>query len=185
MKLDARGVENKPKSAGNEKGFTLIELAITVLILGIIISISAVSYMNISTSMNINGAKKQVETALDRAKTAARQENVSYELKFFPSSEGVKANSYEFYHNVYDEVSGLWNMAPVDGSVSGEKVRTDIESGHWIIALGTGADINNGVTVTFSPSGTVMAVTPSTISLEAGSETGSVSINSDGQIAVD
>jgi prepilin-type N-terminal cleavage/methylation domain-containing protein len=197
-----RGVPaGRPKETTrlNERGFTLVELAIVVAIFGLILSIAVLSYSNISRSVNMNGASKQIEAAMNRAKTAARQENVRYQLVFYANSAGVNANSYEFIHDVYNEGTDTWTMTPVDGSISGEEVNVD--GSHFYIKVGNGVKIDgcdeisgNQIVVNFAPAGTTMAISGSdslegpgttsevTLNLLSGGNAASVSINSIGMI---
>ncbi len=197
------GCSNRAERHADD-GFTLVEMAIVVLVLGIIISIAAVNYSNISNGININGATKQIEAALNRARTAARQENVKYQVVLYMDSSADHPNSYEFLHDVYAIATG-WTMTPVNGSVSGEAVASS--GGHTYILMTNGVKITrcteiagNKVSITFAPSGTTMSisgsdvptvpnppVTSETVTLEIGSgdKTGSVSIDGMGKITVD
>ena len=144
----------------SQEGFTLVELAIVVIIFGIIISIAALNYGNISNGINLTGAKRQVEAAINRAKTAARQENVTYELVFYTDAGG-NPNSYEFLHDEYNAATDTWTMTPVDGSVAGEELVSD--SGHTYIKLSGGVKLTgcteisgSEIVISFIPSGTAM-----------------------------
>lgn len=187
-----------------ERGFTLIEVSVVVLILGILITIAALNYNDISHGLNINGARKQIEAAMNRAKTAARQQNVSYQLVFYTDSSAGSANSYEFLRN---EVTGfdasgnpVWAMTPTDGSVPGEE--TTSSGGHTHIKVANGAKVSgctqipgDAIVVNFSPAGTTMSISGTdgaggntsgtvTLNLESGGKAGSVSIDSMGDITV-
>jgi prepilin-type N-terminal cleavage/methylation domain-containing protein len=179
--FDKRKIKSLPSG---QEGFTLVELTVVIIILGIILSIGTLSYVNISRNMNISGAAKQVEEALNRAKTAARQENVKYRLTFYPNGGGSTANSYEFEH--YVETSpGTWTMTPVNQSVSGEQVTES--SGHWYIKIPHGVTVGgeNAVTIEFTPQGAQMTINPATVVLQYGGATRSVSINTEGSVSVD
>lgn len=175
--------KERGRSAG-EEGFTLVEITVVIIILGIILSIGTLSYVNISRNMNLSGAAKQVEEALNRAKTAARQENVKYRLTFYPNGNELTANCYEFEHYV-ETGPDSWTMTPVNQSVSGEQV-VEIP-GRWYIKVPHGVTVygENAITVSFTPQGAQMTITPADIYLQYGGSTRKVSINAEGKVSVD
>jgi prepilin-type N-terminal cleavage/methylation domain-containing protein len=176
-----RNQAKRNRLVAEEMGFTLIELLVVIIIMGIISTVGAMSYASTSRMTNMSGAKKQVEEALNRAKTSARQENVTYRIIFYTNPD----SSYEFLHNVYtgSAGSGSWSMTPVDQSVTGEKVM--FNSGHWYIKVPNGVSVTSPTTtITFSPAGTEMTIEPATINLRIGNITGSVSIDADGKIII-
>jgi prepilin-type N-terminal cleavage/methylation domain-containing protein len=182
-----------------EDAFTLIELTIVVVILGIILTIATLSYANTNKALKMNAAKKQIGAAMSRAKTASRQENVSYQLIFYTNSNGVNPDTYEFLHNVKNEMDGTWTMTPVDRSVTGEEATQS--GGHTYIKIGDKAKIAgcdeiaaSAIVVLFTPEGTTMTVLGSdaggvttsatvTLNLQNGDQTGGVSITSKGTIS--
>lgn len=177
------------KRLKGQSGFTIVEMAVTVLILGVVLTVSTLSYSEISKGIKMSAAKKQVEQAIARAKTAARQENVSYRLVFYSHNESVP-DSYEFYCNTKYETGTFpnknvtWVMEPVDKSVAGENVVTQVIEGktHTFIKISNGVQVTGTVTITLSPSGTTFSVTPTTVNLRIGNRTGSVSVDSVGRI---
>ncbi len=169
-------IARKRKPLNWENGFTITEIAVTIAILGIVLAVGTLSYANVRQGTNLSGAKRQVEVALNRVKTAARQENVTYAAVFYPAPD----NRYEFMRNEYD--GSEWQLKPVDLSVTGETVIE--ESGHWYIELSGGVDITGEATaVLFMPRGTSMTTFPATVSLKIGNATGSVSIDANGRIS--
>lgn len=167
-----------------QDGFTLIELSIALVILGLVLALAVVNYANANRAMALKGAQRQVEAALHRAMTASRQENVSYRLIFYPDAFGSHPNSYEFLHNVKDELTGTWSLTPVDKSVSGEDVVEDGD--HFYITVTSGARIvsSSTITVDIVPRGTTLTVTPATITLALGSSTAQVVLDSRGKVTV-
>jgi prepilin-type N-terminal cleavage/methylation domain-containing protein len=180
--------KNKLTALHDENGFNIIELAMVLIILAILLSAGALSYVAITRSTRLNGAMSQIEAALNRAKLSARQENVTYEVVFYPSN-----NTYEFFHNVGvadpgDPMALAWSMTPVDNSVSAEAVTE--AGGHWLIKVQGGVLIASPqTTVIFSPTGTAMSTSwePAgggsvTIDLNNG-KAGSVSVDAEGNIS--
>jgi prepilin-type N-terminal cleavage/methylation domain-containing protein len=181
---DIKGfTRSNQRKSSSEEGFTLIEVTVTVIILGIVITVATMNYANISRGTALSGAKKQVEEALIRAKTAARQENVDYQMVFYPNDSSDHPNTYEYLHNEYDELNGTWSMQPIDKSVSGESV-TEAD-GHWYIEVASNVEITDGeTTITFNPTGTTMSVTPATINLHLVDINASVAVDSVGKVEV-
>lgn len=170
-------------------GFSLLELVTVIIVLGIILTIGAVSYANIRVSMNLQAAQKQVIAAIERAKLSARQENVDYQIVFTAGSDGAPG-TYTFMHGVYDEVSSSWSMQPIDKSVSGEAVIS--AEGVPVIQLANAATLLSTETITFHPSGTMMFVssipgeeTKQTVALSVGSRTVNISIDAQGAVTVE
>ncbi|OGN88025.1 MAG: hypothetical protein A2Z14_14810 [Chloroflexi bacterium RBG_16_48_8] len=171
-------------AVNDEGAFSLLELLVVVIILGILVFSAALSFADSRLQMSVTAAARQVEAALEQAKTAARQENVKYELTFY-SSMASHPDTYEFRHNVGTENPSLpgtytWNIVSVNRSVTQEIVIE--ESGNWYNQIGNGVHVVSEVTVTFEPMGTQMSITPVTITLQKGSETREVTIDAAGKI---
>jgi prepilin-type N-terminal cleavage/methylation domain-containing protein len=174
-------------SSSCDAGFTLVELVLVIIIMGLILSIGVLSYANVSRDMKLHAAKNQVSEAINRAKLSARQENVDYRITFYPSDDAAHANTYEVQHSVYDEGSGSWSMQPANKSVSGEKV---IESnGHFYVEVLSPTAVTSGGTIEFHPSGTMMTVPTvtgsdgkQTIGLSLRGKTASVSVDAQANI---
>lgn len=164
-----------------QAGFTMFEMAVAVMILGIVLMVSTLSYQEVNRGMRMTAAKKQVEEAINRAKTAARQENVTYRIIFYSSSD-PNPNCYEFYCNTEKEDGSGWELKPVDKSVSGENViHVEGEPSHWYIQILNGVQIEEGVQITISPRGTELNVTPGEVRLRIGGETGKVVVDEMGR----
>lgn len=158
----------------------MIEVSIIVVILGIVLTLAVVNYTNASRAMTLKGAQRQVEAALTRAMNAARQENVDYRLIFYPRTHASHPNSYEFLHK--EENAGVWELVPVDRSVTGEEVVMD--EGHYYIILSGGVKVmsDDVIVVDFLPRGTTMIITPCIITLGLGGSTLGVSIDAQGRV---
>jgi len=164
------GKKGRPNRVEAEAGFTLIELLVTVIILGILLSIAALSYAGITRESALSSAAKQVEGAMKRAKAATTQENVAYTLVFYANSD-PHPNTYAFWRP--------GNSQPEQNkSVAGESA----DGGY--IKLENGVTVTSQTSITFTPAGTTMSVTAATVSLQMGGESRSVGISSNGKVSL-
>ncbi len=164
------GKKGRPNRAEAEAGFTLIELLVTVIILGILLSIAALSYAGITRESALSSAAKQVEGAMKRAKAATTQENVVYTLVFYSNSD-PHPNTYAFWRPSSSQPEQ-------NKSVSGESA----DGGY--IKLENGVAVASQTSITFTPTGTTMSVTAATVSLQMGGESRGVGISSNGKISL-
>lgn len=160
----------RPRRTSGEAGFSLIELMVTILVLGILLGIAALAYAGITRESALSGAAKQVEGVMKRAQTSASQENVTYTVTFYPNT-GTHPNTYAFWRPSATEPEQ-------NKSVPGE-----VSDGGYI-RMENGVTVASLVSVTFTPAGTTMSVTPATVSLSMGGESRNVSISSNGIITL-
>jgi Tfp pilus assembly protein FimT len=157
----------------------VVELATVILIAGVLLGVATLSFSEISKGMKLTGAKRQLEEALVRAKTAARQENVTYRVIVHPAS-APHPNVYEFLMNT--ETAGDWQLVPVDKSAGEEGVyRAD---GHVYVPLSGGVVVQQGAEIEFRPRGTTMSATPAEVVLRAGNRTARISVDASGKVSV-
>jgi len=138
-----------------QHGFTLVELIATIMVMGVLLALGTLSISQITAGMKLAGARKQVEEAINRAKTAARQENVTYLICFY-SSLSDHPDSYEFYCNTADSGQpATWSMRPVDKSVTGERVTTEDVEGelHYYVEVSNNVRVEETVCLMIKPVG--------------------------------
>ncbi len=160
----------RPRRSSGEAGFSLIELMVTVLVLGILLGIAALAYAGITRESALSSAGKQVEGAMKRAQTAASQENVTYTVTFYPSTD-AHPNTYAF-----------WRLGATEPEQN-KYVPGEVSDGGYI-RMENGVTVVSLASVTFTPAGTTMSITPATVSLSMGGESRNVSISSNGTIAL-
>lgn len=142
-----------------ESGFTLIELSLIILIIGIVLTIGVVSYSEVHRAMTSNYAATQIRKALERAYQVAHDERVSCRLVLYGTTK-----EYEFLRN--EETGTGWQFSSVNLSVPGENTRE--EAGHWFIGFPSGTILvpeNDTVTITFKPRGAVVVVEEAPVNL--------------------
>ncbi len=166
-------MRNAISPRSDESGFTLVELLITVTILGILLTLAALNWTGIMRENALSSGAKQVEGAMKRAKTLAEQENVTYILRFMPHSDGDHPDTYAFFRP--GETEPEVNKAVVGESSQG-----------GYIALGNGVSVSgtSSISITFAPAGTTISVSPapSSVGLSMGSSNRTVSITQAGKI---
>ena len=87
-----------------KNGFTLIELMVTIAVLGIIATIATPSMTNFKKNQEISEKEKKVKLALSEARMEARLHNKSMKVVFSSPEEGatdtlyvdIDSNKYNF-----------------------------------------------------------------------------------------
>lgn len=82
-----------------EKGFTLVEILITIAVLGILLAIAAMSAGDMLDRYKVQGQTKQLYSDLMNARVSAMQRN----RIFFVT---LAANQYAIYEDVYSAAAG-------------------------------------------------------------------------------
>lgn len=151
------------KITGNESGFTLMELILVVVVMGIVAAIAIPAFMGFLPSMRLNGAARQVMVDLMDARMEAVKQNNEFRV-FFGSPS---ANQYQVLDD--DDNNGT--------AGTGEAVTTkNIQDNYSDVTFSsTGNPI-------FSPKGT--ATTTSTITLQNSSGSKSVSVSIAGRVKI-
>jgi Tfp pilus assembly protein FimT len=158
----------------------VVELATVILIAGVLLGVATLSFSEINRGVRISGATKQVEEAINRAKTSARQENVRTRIVIHSSSE-PHPNTYEFYTNVPGEGGG-WEMKPVDKSAGEEGVYREGE--HVYVPVANGVMVEQGCSIDFQPMGTSLKATPGAVTLRVGHRTSTITVDEAGRITL-
>jgi len=75
------------KNAGNESGFTLMELILVMAVMGIAAAIAIPAFMGLLPGMRLNGAARQVMGDLMDARMEAVKQNHEYKVFFLNNHE--------------------------------------------------------------------------------------------------
>jgi|GEM_PF-1644692 len=175
-------------------GFTLIELSITVILLGIILSASVLSYYNILTVNTLNNAQRNMKAALQRAYNIALNENVKTTLKVY-GKNGTYPNTYTYLRGDDLDTAPVNTWAydperPLPTMSSSSYEETPL--GFYVFKPGggtSGLEIQSNATIVFNPRGTTLQVedaagNPSsfTITLTYRGHSATVTVNSSGEV---
>ncbi|WP_287155208.1 type II secretion system protein [Candidatus Solincola tengchongensis] len=170
-----------------EAGFTIVELAAVVIILGIILLTATVSYANSRKGLALRSAVQEVERAINRARSIAGEEGVDVYLQFWDSS-GAHPNQYTIYRVYPGGVNERDEDTPTETPFPGSSYLTD-GNGHYWFKLAEGAvQVQSGVTLLFRREGSVVRVStvPAGGSLQVtlvkGDLTATVSCNELGEV---
>ena len=147
------------KNAGNESGFTLMELILVLVVMGIVAAIAIPAFMGLLPAMRLNGAARQVMGDLMNARMEAVKQNNQFKI--------FVLNNHEYLILDDNDNDGI-----DDGGT--ETSRTvDIQSNYSDVTINyTGS----APTVTFGPKGTAPDLDTITLQNSSGSKSVSVSI---------
>ena len=114
-----------------EEGFTIVEMAAAVVILGIILILITVNYASTRKTVALKSAADEVESAINRCYTIASQEGVDVYLKFWDES-GDHPKHYAIYREYPSEgITEYTDDLPTETPAPGSGYTTDGLDHYW------------------------------------------------------
>jgi general secretion pathway protein H len=127
MPISATGTSNKPRrrrrAAPRSSGFTLLEVLVVVLIIGIIASMAAVSTRVLGGDHEMDQEAKRLVAVLTQAREDSMLEGRDVGLR-------LDASGYDFMH--YDGRLGLWELVAEDPLLRERTFPDGVEAGLWL-----------------------------------------------------
>ncbi len=173
------------KAIHRQHGFTVIELALIVILIGVALGIVSLNYANTRRNLALTSSGTEVESLMKRAYNIALQEGVDVYLAFWDS--GDHADMCAIYR-VYPDGTDEWtDDTPTEPPPTGMKADSD-GSGHYWFRLADGAaSIQSSVTLLFRREGSLVTVSPvsggdMSVTVDVGGRTRTISVNDRGEV---
>jgi len=120
-------LQNIHKKRSNS-GFTLLEILVVVVAIAILSAIAIPSWLSFVQLRRLNSAQNQVYTAMQRAKSQAVKEKLTWQASFRENSDGIVQ----------------WAVHPSSATIISEAQWNDLESGVHL-DIDTRLQVSNGV----------------------------------------
>lgn len=145
------------RSAGRQAGFTVIELAISVVLIGVAIGLVSLSYGSTRRGMLIRSGADEVEAVIKRAYNIAMQEGVDVYLQFWGGT-GAHPNHCAIYRAYPDGTDERNNDEPTEPPPPGVSAESDGRGHYWFKIAGGAVSVQSPVTLLFRREGTLVTV---------------------------
>ncbi|MDY6796796.1 MAG: prepilin-type N-terminal cleavage/methylation domain-containing protein [Actinomycetota bacterium] len=170
-----------------EQGFTVIELAMTIVILVIIMSTITVSWHYTRRRMALKSGGEEIEAAIRRSYDICMQEGVDVYLQFWDSG-GAHPDQYTIYRSYPSGFNEQDDDQPTEPPIPGGAHTTDGEGHYWFKLAEGKVQVENSITLYFQRRGTVINVsgpgsgTQWTIGIFLGGDQGRIAVNDIGEV---
>lgn len=149
--------KEKGKGRSREAGFTVVELAVSVLLIGISLSVVTLAYGSSRRGMLITSGAREVESLMKRAYNIAMQEGVDVYLQFWGASgdHPDRCAIYRYLPGVMDERA---DDEPTEPPPPGVSADTDGEGHYWFKIAEGAVSVQAPVTLLFRREGALVTV---------------------------
>jgi prepilin-type N-terminal cleavage/methylation domain-containing protein len=99
----------------SSSGFTLLEILVAVVIIGILAAIATPSWLGFISNQRLNAAQGTIYSAMQRAKSQASKEKLSWQVSFRQDDDGTvkwavhQADSVKFVPDAVKTNDNLWD----------------------------------------------------------------------------
>jgi type II secretory pathway pseudopilin PulG len=141
-----------------EEGFTIVEMAAAVVILGIIIIVVTVNYASTRANVTLKSGADEVESAIKRCYTIASQEGVDVYLQFWDEI-GDHPKHYAIYRVYAPEgLDEKTDDLPTETPAAGSGYTTDGSDHYWFKLAEGRCWASADITLLFQRQGTNVAI---------------------------
>tara|TARA_Y100001947_G_C10322371_1_gene296773 strand:+ start:1026 stop:1565 length:540 start_codon:yes stop_codon:yes gene_type:complete len=108
---------NRQASVSTERGFTLIEILIVVLVIGVLLGVVTTSFTGSSNAVVIEGFAQRMITRVEMARDKAIQQNMEW---------GMRIENDSYYFMKFNQARGAWSKYS-ERPFETESITSDIE----------------------------------------------------------
>lgn len=172
--------------AARQAGFTIIEMAVTIILIGIALFLVSLSYANSRKAMRMKSGVDEIRAVMERAYNIAMEEGVEVYLQFW-SSEGTHPNRCAIYRVYPDGTDERDNDTPTEPPPPGVTADTDGNGHYWFKIAGGSVAIQSPVMLHFSRTGALVTVSSvegdMSVTIGVADQTRTIAINERGEIS--